>query len=130
MTRRVVITGLGIISPIGNNVNDFWSALLAGKNGVGRLTAFDASGFTLGGVTLGSGGGLDTLVGSDQDDMFVVDVHGLNTPDVTDESTQIVVAVGQSSADRIVIQGSGPILTQDDMNWVKSPKNGLSLWTA
>lgn len=43
MRRRVVITGLGCISPVGNNVNDTWHALLAGKSGVAPITAFDAS---------------------------------------------------------------------------------------
>lgn len=44
--RRVVVTGLGVISPIGNTVDEFWSALLAGKNGVTRLSAFDPSRFS------------------------------------------------------------------------------------
>ncbi len=43
MTKRVVITGLGCISPVGNNVPDTWSALLAGKSGAGPITQFDAS---------------------------------------------------------------------------------------
>ncbi|MBK8420146.1 beta-ketoacyl-ACP synthase II [Candidatus Villigracilis saccharophilus] len=43
MTRRVVVTGLGCISPVGNNVNDTWQALLAGKSGAAPITAFDAS---------------------------------------------------------------------------------------
>lgn len=42
---RVVVTGLGIISPVGNNVKDFWKSLLDGKSGVGKITQFDASGF-------------------------------------------------------------------------------------
>lgn len=41
--KRVVITGLGALTPIGNNAPDFWSALIAGKNGVGRITHFDAT---------------------------------------------------------------------------------------
>lgn len=41
--RRVVITGLGIVCPIGNNVESAWSAALAGKTGVGPITLFDAS---------------------------------------------------------------------------------------
>ncbi len=44
--RRVVVTGLGVISPVGNNVKETWEALLAGKNGVGPITLFDASEFT------------------------------------------------------------------------------------
>lgn len=46
MTRRVVVTGLGLISPIGNTIHDFWSALLAGKSGAARLSAFDPSPFS------------------------------------------------------------------------------------
>jgi 3-oxoacyl-[acyl-carrier-protein] synthase II len=43
--RRVVVTGLGCISPVGNSVETTWSALLAGQSGVGRITKFDASTF-------------------------------------------------------------------------------------
>ncbi|HLF29259.1 MAG TPA: beta-ketoacyl-ACP synthase II [Anaerolineae bacterium] len=43
--RRVVITGLGAISPVGNDVNTLWASLIAGKSGVGPITLFDASRF-------------------------------------------------------------------------------------
>lgn len=43
MRNRVVVTGLGCISPVGNNVKDTWDALLAGKSGAAPITAFDAS---------------------------------------------------------------------------------------
>ncbi|MDO8755611.1 MAG: beta-ketoacyl-ACP synthase II [Anaerolineales bacterium] len=43
MRKRVVVTGLGCVSPVGNNVKDTWSALLAGKSGAASITAFDAS---------------------------------------------------------------------------------------
>ncbi len=43
MRKRVVVTGLGCISPVGNNVKDTWQALLAGKSGAAPITAFDAS---------------------------------------------------------------------------------------
>lgn len=43
--RRVVITGIGALTPIGNNVKDFWTSLKEGKNGVGPITKFDASKF-------------------------------------------------------------------------------------
>ena len=43
--RRVVITGLGIISPIGNTVPDAWTNVIAGKSGITRITRFDASAF-------------------------------------------------------------------------------------
>jgi len=43
--RRVVVTGLGCISPVGNTVADAWSNLLAGQSGIGLITKFDASAF-------------------------------------------------------------------------------------
>ncbi|MFH0913528.1 MAG: beta-ketoacyl synthase N-terminal-like domain-containing protein, partial [Candidatus Omnitrophota bacterium] len=43
--NRVVVTGLGIISPVGNDVSTFWQALKEGKSGVGPLTTFDAAKF-------------------------------------------------------------------------------------
>jgi len=39
--RRVVVTGLEVISPVGNNVDEFWKSLIAGKSGVRRITQFD-----------------------------------------------------------------------------------------
>lgn len=45
LTNRVVITGLGAISPIGIGKDTFWQGLLAGKSGVGKITHFDASEF-------------------------------------------------------------------------------------
>jgi 3-oxoacyl-[acyl-carrier-protein] synthase II len=43
--RRVVITGLGVVTPIGNDVETFWKNLLAGQCGVDKITAFDATAF-------------------------------------------------------------------------------------
>jgi 3-oxoacyl-[acyl-carrier-protein] synthase II len=43
MTKRVVVTGLGCISPVGNSVCDTWDALIAGKSGAAPITLFDAS---------------------------------------------------------------------------------------
>src|SRR5690348_11057134 len=45
MRRRVVITGMGAITPIGNDVESMWSVLRAGGSGIGRITHFDASRF-------------------------------------------------------------------------------------
>ena len=44
--RRVVVTGLGCVSPVGNTVVDSWNALLAGKSGIATITKFDATPFT------------------------------------------------------------------------------------
>ena len=43
--RRVVVTGLGVISPVGNTVAEAWDNLTAGKSGIGRITKFDPSAF-------------------------------------------------------------------------------------
>jgi len=44
--RRVVITGLGIVSPVGSTVSSAWENIVAGKSGITRITRFDASDFT------------------------------------------------------------------------------------
>jgi 3-oxoacyl-[acyl-carrier-protein] synthase II len=44
--RRVVITGLGCVSPVGNTVADSWEALVAGKSGIATITKFDATPFS------------------------------------------------------------------------------------
>ena len=44
MSRRVVITGLGAVAPVGNDVPSMWDALVAGKSGTDRITQFDPSG--------------------------------------------------------------------------------------
>lgn len=41
--RRVVVTGLGLVSPVGNTVAEAWQAILAGRSGIGPITRFDAS---------------------------------------------------------------------------------------
>ena len=46
MERRTVITGLGVITPIGNDKNTFWENLTAGKSGIGLITRFDPTPFT------------------------------------------------------------------------------------
>ncbi|HOX17811.1 MAG TPA: beta-ketoacyl-ACP synthase II [Spirochaetales bacterium] len=43
MKTKVAITGLGVVTPIGNDVDSFWNAILAGESGVGPITRFDAS---------------------------------------------------------------------------------------
>jgi 3-oxoacyl-[acyl-carrier-protein] synthase II len=45
-TRKVVVTGLGIISPVGNELSAAWSSITAGRSGIVRISKFDASAFT------------------------------------------------------------------------------------
>ena len=43
--RRVVVTGLGIVSPVGSTVSSAWDAILRGESGIGPVTRFDVSAF-------------------------------------------------------------------------------------
>jgi len=43
--RRVVVTGLGVVSPVGNSVQETWENIVAGKSGIGAISRFDASTF-------------------------------------------------------------------------------------
>ncbi len=44
--RRVVVTGLGLLTPVGNTVEDSWKNIVAGKSGIAPITSFDASQFS------------------------------------------------------------------------------------
>ncbi|NIM03635.1 beta-ketoacyl-ACP synthase II [bacterium] len=46
MDRRVVITGYGVVSPIGIGIDDFWNSLISGKSGITKVSSFDASQFS------------------------------------------------------------------------------------
>ena len=43
MKRRVVVTGLGAVTPIGNTVEEFWDGIKEGKVGIGEITKFDTT---------------------------------------------------------------------------------------
>lgn len=43
--RKVVVTGMGVISPVGNSIDTFWNSLVCGKHGIGPITRFDTSAF-------------------------------------------------------------------------------------
>ena len=45
--KRVVITGMGAVTPLGNDAESFWSGLTAGKSGAGPIQAFDPSRFAV-----------------------------------------------------------------------------------
>ncbi|WP_274914771.1 beta-ketoacyl-[acyl-carrier-protein] synthase family protein [Streptomyces sp. WZ-12] len=86
--RRVVVTGCGVVSPLGNTTADFWAALLAGRSGVSAVTRFDA-------------GQLPVRIGGDVTDFDPV-ATGVLTPQQarrTDRFTQYAaVAAAQALA--------------------------------
>jgi len=45
MSKRVVVTGLGIVSPVGNTVQSFWDSLITGKSGLDKITTFDTTNY-------------------------------------------------------------------------------------
>ena len=45
-SRRVVVTGLGIVSPVGSDLNTAWSNILAGNSGIGLITSYDVSAYS------------------------------------------------------------------------------------
>ncbi|MFP4376068.1 MAG: beta-ketoacyl-ACP synthase II [Spirochaetales bacterium] len=45
MAKRVVITGMGAITPVGNSVDELWNSVTSGKSGIGQITKFDATGY-------------------------------------------------------------------------------------
>jgi 3-oxoacyl-[acyl-carrier-protein] synthase II len=47
LNRRVVVTGMGVLSPVGNGLDAFWDGLTAGRSGIGPITLFDASDFSV-----------------------------------------------------------------------------------
>ena len=53
--RRVVVTGLGIVSPVGSTVESAWEAILRGESGIGLISRFDTSAFAtrIGGAVKG-----------------------------------------------------------------------------
>jgi 3-oxoacyl-[acyl-carrier-protein] synthase II len=86
MTRRVVVTGLGAVTPVGNDVATMWANLLAGKSGAGPITQFDPAGFK-------------TRFACEVKDFDAAAVMGRKEARRMDRFTQFAVAVSKQALD-------------------------------
>lgn len=107
MRKRVVITGMGCISPLGNDVNTLWSNILAGNSGVGAITHYDTTDF-------------DVKIGAEVRDFDGVGLFGIRDARRMDRFVQFALAsalqainqanlsITESNRDRIgVMLGTG-----------------------
>jgi 3-oxoacyl-[acyl-carrier-protein] synthase II len=99
MKKRVVITGLGIISPVGNDVASFWDSLKEGKSGVGPITSFDATAF-------------DSRIAAEVRN-FDPTYFGISLKEIKRTAKFVQYAV---AAAKQAVESSGLILDQEDRN--------------
>lgn len=91
--RRVVVTGIGAITPVGNNVKETWESLKTGKNGIDRITLFDTEKFKV---------KLSAEV-KDFDPKKYMEVNDVLR---TDRYTQFAVAAAQQAVDESGVEGT------------------------
>jgi 3-oxoacyl-[acyl-carrier-protein] synthase II len=97
MKKRVVITGLGVITPVGNDVPSFWRSLKEGKNGVGPITSFDASAF-------------DSRIAAEVKN-FDPTYYGISLKDIKRTAKFVQYAV---AAAKQAVESSGLVLDKED----------------
>jgi 3-oxoacyl-[acyl-carrier-protein] synthase II len=97
--NRVVVTGLGVISPVGNGADVFWQALKEGKSGVGEISQFDASKFT------------SRIAGEVGD--FRPDLYGISSKDTRRMDRFVQFAVASA---KLAVADSGANLEKLDKN--------------
>ncbi len=109
--RRVVVTGLGCVSPVGNTVAEAWSNLLAGQSGVGLITKFDASAFGCKIAAEVRGFDLETYISAKEARSMDTFIHygiAAAVQAVTDAGLPTGDALGEEAATRIgCVIGSG-----------------------
>ena len=98
--RRVVITGMGLVSPLGNDLDTFWQNLLAGKSGIGPVTRFDTTQF-------------DSKIGGEVRDFHPEQFMPAKETRRTDRFTQYAVV-----ASRKAVTDASLDLTTEDLNRV------------
>ena len=107
MERRVVITGMGTVNPVGNTVDETWAALCAGKSGIGPVTKFDTA--PLATKIAGEVKGFDPLRHVEKKDLRRLDdfiVYALACADMAVQDAGL--AIGGHNAERVgTVVGSG-----------------------
>src|SRR5512132_4078265 len=116
--RRVAVTGVGLVSPLGIGNEDNWNALVAGKSGVGPITRFDASGFAC--RIAGEVKGFDPSLSMEKMDTFIHYAMAAARFAMEDSG----LPVGDDNRERIaVVIGSGigglPIIEETQKNYLK-----------
>ena len=91
--RRVVVTGMGAITPVGNNVKDTWEGLKSGKNGIAPITLFDTENFK-------------AKLGAEVKDFNPRDYLEVNEVLRTDRYAQFAVAAAQQAVEESGIEGT------------------------
>lgn len=94
MARRIVITGLGVLSPIGNGYTEFWQALISGKVGTGEIQAFDTGVF-------------DAHVGGEVRNFDPAAYFRVLDPNMCARTTQLGVAAARMAVDDAGLQDAG-----------------------
>lgn len=106
MTRRVVITGMGAVTPLGNNVAEFEKGLFAGQNGIAPITHFDTSDFTV--KLAGELKGFDPLDYLDAADIRKMDPFTIYAIVASDQALAQSQLTAHADPNRVgVIIGSG-----------------------
>ena len=91
--KRVVVTGLGAVTPVGNNVKDTWESLKAGKNGIAPITLFDTEKFK-------------AKLGAEVKDFDPKEYLEINEVLRTDRYAQFAVAAAQQAVEQSGIEGT------------------------
>lgn len=91
--RRVVVTGMGAITPVGNSVNEAWESLKAGKNGIAQITLFDTTSYK-------------AKLGAEVKNFDPADYLERNDILRTDRYAQFAVAAAQQAVDESGIEGN------------------------
>src|SRR5579884_606075 len=94
MAQRIVVTGLGVLSPVGNGHAAFWQALIAGKVGTKPIQAFDTSMF-------------DAHIGGEVQDFDPAHYFRVLDPGTCARTTQLGVAAARMAADDAGIESAG-----------------------